>query len=352
MTTLNAPATKTSIPTQLSIVDHEETHVPIQYPNLLCDAPLAPKLVGMPLVENFNCHCAVALIGIPGSGKSSLVDGFLNTEEYFRGVWHHIYLFMPEISRKSISKSVFSELDPNQVKSELNLNTFRTVLEYVDTNCTKDPPENSLIVFDDVQASFKGECEKLLCDMMANRRHHRLSIFFLVQNYNALPKKVRKLCTDLFCFDICSSELDLVYDEHAKFYKQSWKLVLEHYVNRVKEEKEKRLRGEKYNKVFLYLNVPNKEIWINWQKVILPEETAGSQVNLITEGDERGGEEGRKKKRKREKESEEEEEDDKDEELGQKELIKLEKKRKRQDKKNAELLKLYRHAHPELFVPL
>ena len=45
----------------------------------------------------------------------------------------------------------------------------------------------TLIIFGDVQQYLKGECEKYLSHMVNNRRHAKLSLWFLCQNYKTIP---------------------------------------------------------------------------------------------------------------------------------------------------------------------
>ncbi len=57
-----------------------------------------------------------------------------------------------------------------------------------------DPDENSRIIFDDMGAYLKNnETKQLLKELIMNRRHLHLSIFFLVQTYLSIEQDVRKL---------------------------------------------------------------------------------------------------------------------------------------------------------------
>ena len=55
-------------------------------------------------------------------------------------------------------------------------------LEYVKNNLDSD--ENTCLIFDDMGAYLKSnETKQLLKELIMNRRHLHLSIFFLVQTY-------------------------------------------------------------------------------------------------------------------------------------------------------------------------
>lgn len=278
--------------------------VPLQYPQINCDTKLHPKLDKLTLFKNMNCHFSCGIIGVPGSGKTSLLEALMGTPEYFHCVFQRIFLFMPKTSRRSVEDSVFDCIDENQIFNELNVSTLKKVRDTVDSLARRDPPWKSLIVFDDVQKSFKGgECERILCEMIANRRHARCSFFLLAQNYIRIPIDVRKLMSDLFCFDLSMTEFDNIYNEHAKFYKSVWQGILDYYIQRVREEKEKKERGEPYEKVFLYMNIANKEVFINFAEVEF--DKTPPPVEVVVSG--------KRNKRRREKKKEEESEDEEDE---------------------------------------
>ena len=77
-----------------------------------------------------------------------------------------------------MKEKLFDTLPENQKFDELTLEN----LEYVKNNL--DPDENSCIIFDDQGAYLKNnETKKLLKELIMNRRHLHLSIFFLVQTY-------------------------------------------------------------------------------------------------------------------------------------------------------------------------
>jgi hypothetical protein len=252
---------------------------PLDYPEINCDVVLHEKLLKLVLYKNMAyTHCTM-YIGTPGSGKTSIVEAQLRTPEYFNGVINKIYLIMPTSSRKSVTDSIFDYLPESQKFEGLNLETLHKLEEEIVSNRARDPPWTSLIIMDDVQKDMKGEAEKELWKLIANRRHYRCSFWIIVQNYIAVPRMIRKLCTDLFCFDLSMAEFEAIYHEHAKFYKQVWEEILNYYVQRVRAEKEKKESGQPYEKVFLYLNVPNKEVFVNFDEVLF--DKTNVQVEVV-----------------------------------------------------------------------
>ena len=77
-----------------------------------------------------------------------------------------------------------------------------------------DPDENSAIIFDDQGAYLKNnETKKLLKELIMNRRHLHLSIFFLVQTYMSIERDVRKLFSNCFIFRCSKQEMETIADE-------------------------------------------------------------------------------------------------------------------------------------------
>ena len=88
---------------------------------------------------------------------------------------------------------LFDQLPDDQKFEEL---TFEN-LEYVDD--TLDEEGNNCIIFDDMGAYLKNnDIKKLLKEIVMNRRHKHVSIYFLVQTYFSIEKDIRKLFSNLF----------------------------------------------------------------------------------------------------------------------------------------------------------
>ena len=103
---------------------------------------------------------------------------------------------------------LFDQLPEDQKFDELTLEN----LEYVKNNL--DPDENSCIIFDDQGAYLKNlETKKLMKELIMNRRHLHLSIFFLVQTYLSVERDVRKLFSNCFIFRCSKKEMETIADE-------------------------------------------------------------------------------------------------------------------------------------------
>ena len=151
---------------------------------MLCDKPLSKDLNKYELTRFLNCHSTNLLIGKPGSGKTTLMLSLFN--KMLRGCFHNIYLFQPSHSRASMKKDIFEELPDEQKFDELNYDNLLLVLDTIKS----EPEYNHCIIFDDMGAYLKDNAiRKLLKEIIFNRRHYHISIYFLCQSYLSCEKQ-------------------------------------------------------------------------------------------------------------------------------------------------------------------
>ena len=227
----------------------------VKLPKLICDQQLHPHLNEFPLTELMNKSFACLIAGKAGSGKTSLLVGLLSTPKLFKKVFDHIFLFMPPNSRASIDNSIFECLPDEQVFDELNLDTL--LMAFGAAEIASKRNERTLIIFDDVQNFFKGECEKLITHMIANRRHNRLSMFFVAQTYKKVPRPCRLGMSDLFCFRLSKSDMDDIKTELVDISDQIWNRIMLQYQQTLKHNP----------RVFLYLNPSTNRVFFDWDEV-------------------------------------------------------------------------------------
>ena len=175
---------------------------------MLCDKPLSKDLNKYELTRFLNCHSTNLLIGKPGSGKTTLMLALFN--KMLRGCFHNIYLFQPSHSRASMKKDIFEELPDEQKFDELNYDNLLLVLDTIKS----EPEYNHCIIFDDMGAYLKDNAiRKLLKEIIFNRRHYHISIYFLCQSYLSCEKTIRKLFSNIFVFRVSKNELETIFEE-------------------------------------------------------------------------------------------------------------------------------------------
>lgn len=179
--------------------------------NMNCDSGLHKKLNEYELTRFMNKHSTNLLIGRPGSGKTSLLYSLFKSKQCFRKVFHHIYLFQPSHSRASMKDKLFDKLPEDQKFDELDFDSLEDVMSRIKSG---DKKENNCIIMDDQSAFLKNkETMKMMKDLIFNRRHYHCSIFFLVQTYHSVPKEIRRLFSNIFCFKVSKQELEVLTEE-------------------------------------------------------------------------------------------------------------------------------------------
>jgi GTPase SAR1 family protein len=230
-------------------------------PKLLCDEKLHDRLDKYEITSLMNRSFACAVLGKAGTGKTSLVSGLLETKSLMNKVFDKIILFMPPNSRKSLKDSIFDCIPKNQVFDRLCLESLNTAFTMAEGMSKYD--KNTLIIFDDVQQFFKGECEDLLVHMLNNRRHNRLSMFFVAQSYKKLPRLCRMGLSDLFMFRLSKDDMKDVFDEVIDFEEETWEKIVAIYKKQLKESGEKK---------FLYVNTISQRVFCDWDELTFTED--------------------------------------------------------------------------------
>jgi nucleoside-triphosphatase THEP1 len=198
---------------------------------MLCDKSLSPKLDRYDLTRFINCHSTNLLIGAPGSGKTTLLISFF--DKILRSCYHNIYLFQPSHSRASMKRDIFETVPECQKFDELNYENLRGVLDRIksgevdedeledDEEIDENEPINNCIIFDDMGAYLKDKSiRKLLKEIIYNRRHYHISVFFLCQSYLSCEKDIRKLFSNIFIFRVSPGELKTIFDEVVESKKE------------------------------------------------------------------------------------------------------------------------------------
>lgn len=194
-------------PQELSVIVNKKPR--LEAMEMLCDHKLSPNLDKYELTKFLNCHSTNLLIGKPGSGKTSLMVSFF--DKLLRSCYNNIFLFQPSHSRASMKRDIFEEIPEEQKFDELNYENLSGVLDAIKSD---DPEYTHCIIFDDMGAYLKNnDIRKLLKEIIYNRRHYHISVYFLCQSYLSCEKDIRKLFSNVFIFRVSKNELETIFDE-------------------------------------------------------------------------------------------------------------------------------------------
>lgn len=228
----------------------------LRIPEMEVDVPIHDKLLNNPLLANMAYSHFCCFYGKPGQGKTSTVIMLLDSKDAFKSCFHKIYLFMPYNSRQSIKDKFFDKnLDESQIYDELDYESLEKVYNECQENARKGL--FTLIIFDDVQRAFREDpnIEKLFLKIVNNRRHSKISIWCLIQNYKKLSPQTRAVITDMFIFNVSKAAIQDIFDEHIKLDKKTF------------QEIQKIIYPTERS--FVFLNTNNQKIFSNWDEIII-----------------------------------------------------------------------------------
>ena len=219
-----------------------------------CDKPLCKELDKYEMTKFLNSHSTNLLIGKPGSGKTSLMIAIFN--KLLRGVFHNIYLFQPKHSRASMKKDIFEELPEDQKYNEL---TFDNLSEVINSIKSDEPECNHCIILDDMGAYLRSDPEvrKLLKEIIFNRRHYHISIYFLCQTYLSIEPDIRKLFSNIFVFRVNKKELEKIFEEVVESKKE--------YITFISQ-----IVWDKPHQ-YLFINTDSQRLFKNFDEIIIDE---------------------------------------------------------------------------------
>ena len=222
-------------------------------PEFICDCPLHPKLDKYDLTRFLNKHSTNLLIGKAGSGKTSMLYALMTG--ILKKVYHNIFVFQPEASQSSIKNNVLDKLPDENKYDALDEESLQEVYDKV---LAEDKEFNNAIIIDDQTIHLKDhKVEKLLKDLIFNRRHYGVSIYFLVQNYTSVPLSIRKAFTNLFIFKINKKEMGVIFDEAIEQKKE------------VMDEVYKIVYDKSHQ--YLFINTDTQRLFKNFDELIIEE---------------------------------------------------------------------------------
>ena len=218
-----------------------------------CDNKLHDKLEAYELSKFLNSHSTNLLLGVPRSGKTSLLYSLFKSNKLLRKVFNKIYLFQPSASRESMDDKIFNLLPEDQLFEELDYSSLNSVMNILKN---EEPTYKNCIIFDDMTAALKNkDTLKLLKELIFNRRHLHVSVYFLVQSWFSVPKDIRKLFSNIFVFKVSKDELETIFEEIVELDKK--------YIPEVT----KLVFNEPYS--YLFINTESQRLFRQFDELII-----------------------------------------------------------------------------------
>ena len=193
-------------------------------------------------------------IGRPGSGKTSFLYSLFKDRRCLKKTWNNVVLCCPQASLNSIKKrdNIFKDLSEDKFYTDLE--NIDQIKEQIKAYASED--ENTALLIDDCMSSLKDHyVEKVLIDLVANRRHYKLSLFLTSQIYERIPLRVRKLINiAVTTYKPSKKEITLLFDELL--------------------EKKQEVAGQVYKVAFkkhydfLLLDVVRQKVYANYDEIV------------------------------------------------------------------------------------
>jgi KaiC/GvpD/RAD55 family RecA-like ATPase len=229
----------------------------LNIPEFLCDVPLGSHLEEYDMLNCLNGYKFTALIGKPGSGKTSMLISWLTgsgKKKVFKKVFDNVLLVMPSTSRQSLKKNIFEKHHEDKMFEELDLTTIETIHNRLLKS--SEEGEKTLLILDDVGASLKNNSiQTILRKIIYNRRHLKCHIVILLQSFLSCPKEVRKLLNNVIMFKPSKVEFENLMAECFEI-KRDAALDLMNFVYKDPHDA-------------LFLNIDNQRMFKDYDEIIL-----------------------------------------------------------------------------------
>lgn len=239
----------------IKIKENDKPNLP--HTCMKCDSKLHEKLDKYELTSYLNCHSTNLLIGRPKSGKTSLLHSLFSHKGLLRYCYNKVYLFQPIHSSRSIDDNIFEKIPEDQIYHELTFDNLLAVKMRIDEDALEG--HTSCIILDDMSAFLKDKSTlKLFKDIIYNRRHYRLSMYFLVQSFYAVPKDLRRMWSNIFCFKVTKDEFTNMWNELIEYDDAYIRPIMRLVFNAPYK--------------FLFVNVDSQKLYDGWDEIILNDE--------------------------------------------------------------------------------
>lgn len=149
---------------------------------------------------------SILIVGSSGSGKSTLLHSIMTKSkrkgqrQSYKNLFDRIYVISPTLGGKSVKGDKFASLPEDQKYKELTLEGLTELQDKLYEN--KSEGLHSCVVMDDIGSQLRknARCEKLLVQILQNRRHMSCSFITLLQKWKDCPTGIRSNTSHLAFF--------------------------------------------------------------------------------------------------------------------------------------------------------
>lgn len=226
----------------------------LKIPQFVCDKVLKAD-VPSPYHLTVNGYKFLLWVGRPAAGKTSHMMSLFKDKRCFRQCWNNIILVAPKESLNSLKEgsNIFKDICPSKMYDSIeDIDIIREQCKFFAAH-----DENSVIIIDDQMSKLKNpSVERILCDIVANRRHYRTSIILLSQIYERVPLKLRKLVSAMVVmYKPSKKEMSMIFDEALEENEE------------VSQQISKVVFQKPYD--WMLLDVPSQQIFAKYNQVII-----------------------------------------------------------------------------------
>jgi hypothetical protein len=247
----------------ITLIKNKKPDLPVC--KMSCDVELNKNLNKYKLTSFLNKSQSTMIIGKPGSGKTSLLYAFFKNEKptLFRDVFENIFIFQPKESSNSMTDKIFHDNLPDEnIFYDFTEESLSEVFNRIKEENESEEYEGTLnhcILIDDFTAKLRESpvIKSILKEILMNRRHLHISIFFIVQSYKSVEPDIRKLIDNFFIYRTSKQGLEQIFSEivelPSKYIYPISNLVFD----------------KKFN--YLFINTESKRMFKNWDEIIIEE---------------------------------------------------------------------------------
>jgi len=211
----------------MTIIEIPNSELNIQKIAMSCDKAICDsknRSVAAPLMKTSHFYI---ISGASGSGKSNLIVNLLKStkttkdkkhKKSYRNMFDNIVLVSP--SAHTIKDSPLENLSDDQKFNSLNEDVFDMVMSLTDN--AVEEGTHTLLILDDVSSQLRTkENEKLLNQLVKNRRHLNASIWIVGHKVTDLSPALRSNANLIFLFKPKTlKEIDAIQSEYMLMSKQ------------------------------------------------------------------------------------------------------------------------------------